>query len=146
MYQKWVWCRLCRSFPSFPFLLSALGYSHHLLKCIILTVYYSLLFCVFMAEIFTCELDVVPDTEDNEKNNKMRMSCNSVLNAGTLSVKSATKCLRTSHYGPPWSPTYSGSVVRLDPTRFNQQINYFARASQFLHCFAFTAQLLCIKI
>lgn len=93
--------QIVQKFSSFPFLLSALGYSHHLLKCIILTVYHSLLFCVFMAEIFTCELDVVPGTEDNEKNNKMRMSCNSVLNTGTLSVKNATKCLRTSHYGPP---------------------------------------------
>lgn len=80
----------------------------------------------------------MPGTEDNEKNNKMRMSCNSVLNTGTLSVKNATKCLRTSHY--------SGSVVRLHLTRFNQQINYFARASQFLHCFAFTARLLRLKI
>ena len=63
--------QIVQKFSSFPFLLLALGYSHHLLKCIILTVYYSLLFCVFMAEIFTCELDVVPDTEfeDDNRNN-----------------------------------------------------------------------------
>ena len=64
--------QIVQKFSSFPFLLSALGYSHHLLKCIILTVYHSLLFCVFMAEIFTCELDVVPDSEDNETNHSMK--------------------------------------------------------------------------
>ena len=38
------------------------------LKCILLTVYYILLFSVFMAVFFTCELDVVPDTEFGDYN------------------------------------------------------------------------------
>ena len=55
--------QIVHKFSSFPFVLSVLGYSQHLLKCILLTVHYILLFCVFTAEIFTWELDVVPDTE-----------------------------------------------------------------------------------
>ena len=41
------------------------------LKCILLTVYYILLFCVFMAVFFICELDVVSDTEFGDHNRKL---------------------------------------------------------------------------
>ena len=69
-----------------------------------LAVYYILLFRVFMAVFFT--LGVVPDHKpsevaDDTKKFKMRKSCNSVLNAGALSIKNATKCFCTSLYGPP---------------------------------------------
>ena len=58
-----------QNFSMFSCVLSALGYGHHLLKCILLIVHYILLFCVFMAVFFTCELDVAPDTEDHNRNN-----------------------------------------------------------------------------
>ena len=43
------------------------------LKCILLTVYYILLFCVFMAVFFIWELDVVPDTEFGDHNRKLSL-------------------------------------------------------------------------
>ena len=43
------------------------------LKCILLTVYYILLFCVFMAVFFICELDVAPDPEFEDHNRKLSL-------------------------------------------------------------------------
>ena len=58
----------------FVCVLSALGYSHHfVLKCILFTVYYILIFCVLMAVFFTCELDVVTDTEFEDHNRKLSL-------------------------------------------------------------------------
>ena len=51
-------------FSRFSCVLSALGYSHHVLKCILLTVDYILLLCVFMAVFFT--LGIVPDHKPSE--------------------------------------------------------------------------------
>ena len=60
-----------QKFSRFSCVLSALSYSHHLLKCIPLTVYYILLFCLFTAVFLTCELDVVPETEFEDHNHKL---------------------------------------------------------------------------
>ena len=59
-----------QKFSRIPCVLSALSCSHHVLKCIPLTVYYILLFCVFMAVFWTCVLDAVPDTEFEDHNHK----------------------------------------------------------------------------
>ena len=63
--------QIVQKFSRLPCVLSALGYSHHLLKC--LTVYYILLFCLFMAVFFTGEVDVVPDTEFEDHNCKLSL-------------------------------------------------------------------------
>ena len=71
--QKRSVTQIVQKFSSFPCVLLVLGYSNHLLKCILLTVYYILLFCVIMAVFFTSELDVVPDTEFEDHNRKLSL-------------------------------------------------------------------------
>ena len=58
---------LCFISPRLPTTLT------EVLKCILLTVYYILLFCVFMVVFFICELDVVSDTEFGDHNRKLSL-------------------------------------------------------------------------
>ena len=103
--------QIMQTFTSFPCVLSTLGFSHYLLKCIHLTVYHILLFLCIYGCIFH-QLDVVPDTKFKDyidrklslqklpritNNCKVRKSCNAVLNTGTLTMKNAAKCSCSSH-------------------------------------------------
>ena len=65
--------QIVRKFSSFPCVLSALGYSHHLPKCVLFAIYYILLFCVYTAVFFTFELDVVPYNELEDHNRKLSL-------------------------------------------------------------------------
>ena len=58
---------LCFISPRLPTTLT------EVLKCILLTVYFILLFCVFMAVFFICELDVVSDTEFGDHNRRLSL-------------------------------------------------------------------------
>ena len=68
--------------------LSALGYSQHLVKCWPL---FHLLYFVYLQLYFS---EVIKD--DKKKKDKMRIWCNFVLITGALSMKNTPKYLLTS--------------------------------------------------